>query len=323
MRPIRAPSILALALFGLVASGADAPKPGPPRQIQTGLGIKLVLIPAGTFTMGSPPGEWGRGRNEVPRRKVAITRPFYMSRGEVANGPFLKFVDEMKHKPVEAGESDSMFLYYQRGAGEPKYRNRGPNRADHPAIWVSWYSALRFCNWLSAKEGLKPVYAFESARAAGSPPTVRMAHPYGGGYRLPTEAEWEYAARAGTTTAFSFGDDDRGFRKYAFSYTMEPFSGAMNNEAVHARQPNPWGLHQMHGNVHEWCWDAYAPRYDPNRTTDPLGPDAGQHRVTRGGAMKLPPCFGRSAARMLDEPTSTRYDLGFRVVRSLVPAPQR
>jgi formylglycine-generating enzyme required for sulfatase activity len=181
---------------------------------------------------------------------------------------------------------------------------------------VSWFAACRFCNWLSEKEGRPAVYVFHEAKDKGGPPRVEMARPYEGGYRLPTEAEWEYAARAGTTTAFSFGEDDRRYGEHAHSYVVAAPSGAVGNDAVNARKPNPWGLYQMHGNAHEWCWDWYAPLYDLTRTQDPTGPDAGVFRVNRGGAMRLPPNYGRSAARMMDDPCATRYDLGFRVVCS-------
>ena len=324
MTPLRSSIAVGLCccalLLASVAGAGPTPKPAQAKlpESTNSVGMKLALIPAGKFTMGSAPGEWGRGRNEEPRREVTITRPFYMSRGETGNGQFMKFLEETKYKPVPLGESDSMFLYYQKGKGLPKYRKRAPNRPDHPAIWVSWYAACRFCNWLSKKEGRKPVYVFQKPKKKGRPPEVVMAHPYDGGYRLPMEAEWEYAARAGTTTAFSFGSDDRDFRKHAFSYSTDPYSGGVNNMALHSRTPNPWGLYQMHGNVHEWCWDWYAPGYDPNRTVDPTGPQQGRYRVTRGGAMRLPTAWGRSAARMLDDPTSTRYDVGFRVVRSAV-----
>jgi len=183
---------------------------------------------------------------------------------------------------------------------------------------VSWYAAVRFCNWLSEKEGRPPVYEFAKTEGGGAPAVVSMAHPYGGGYRLPTEAEWEYAARAGTTTAYSFGPDDRDFPQYGFCFYFSPFVGAMSTAASLSATPNPWGLHQMHGNVFEWCWDRYEKVYDVNRTVDPTGPDAGELRIERGGAMRAPPCYGRSAARLMDHPTATRYDLGFRVVRNPV-----
>ena len=295
----------------LAAPANDLPKAQP--EVANSVGMKLAWVRAGQFLMGSRPGEWGRGGNEAPQRRITIARPFYMSRGETTNQQFLAFIEDTKYDPRPLGEADPMFLSYK---DSEKYRSRPPNRPDHPVLWVSWYAACRFCNWLSAKEGLKPVYVFEPAQQQGRPPVVRMAHPYDGGYRLPTEAEWEYAARAGTEAAFSFGDDDRDYADHAYSMQLDTYSGAMNNAPVLSGKPNAWGLHQMHGNVHEWCWDWYAPRYDPNRTTDPAGPDQGVYRVARGGAMKLPTYYGRSAARLMDDPAITRYGTGFRVMRN-------
>ena len=304
--------VAALILCGAAFAGDKRPKP-----VANSLGMKLVHIPAGEFLMGSAPGDWGRGRNEEPQRRIRITRPFLMGAGSVTNKEFLTFVDATKYNPVPLGESDVQFLYYTRGKGKAKYDKLPPNRPDHPILWVSWYSACRFCDWLSRKESLPPVYVFTKPSKKGLAPEVLMARPFDGGYRLPTEAEWEYAARAGTTTAYSFGDNDRLYNRYAFSYYFNPFSGAFNNDAVLARKPNPWGLHQMHGNVADWCWDRYAKRYDPNQVVDPTGAVVGRLRVERGGAIRLPPRYGRSASRMMSHPCTTRFDLGFRVVRNV------
>jgi formylglycine-generating enzyme required for sulfatase activity len=267
--------------------------------------------------MGSPAGEWGRGANEEPQRTISITRPFYMARGEVTNQEFKTFIDATKYNPVPLAESDFQFLYYLTGAGKAKYDSTPTNAPDHAVIWVSWYSACRFCNWLSEKEGLPPVYVFTESKEKGLPPAVAMARPYDGGYRLPTEAEWEYAARAGTTTAFSFGPDDKKFAEYAHYGMLPPYNDPNYRHPVLSGKPNPWGLHQMHGNAFEWCWDFYAKRYDPNQLADPLGPPQGRLRVERGGTGRLPPMYARSAARLMDVPAMTRYDLGFRLVRNV------
>ncbi len=285
-------------------------------EVTNTLGAKLVLIPAGSFTMGSAPGEWGRGANEGPQRHITITRPFYMARGEVTNGEFKAFVDATKYNPIPLAESDFQFLYYLMGEGKAKYDKTPANAPDHAVTWVSWYSACRFCNWLSEKEGLPPVYVFTPAKEKGQPPIVTAQRPYDGGYRLPTEAEWEYAARAGTTTAFSFGVDDKSFSEYAYYGMLPPYNQPDYRRPVLSGKPNAWGLHQMHGNVFEWCWDIYAKSYDPNQLTDPVDPPTGRLRVERGGTGRLGPMYGRSAARLMDVPTMTRYDLGFRVVRN-------
>jgi len=295
------------------AKRADAGLP----QEENSLGMELVLIPAGQFVMGSPAGEWGRGGNEAPQRQVTITRPFYMSRGETTNAQFMEFINATTYNPIPLFESDGQFLYYLTGGGTKKYEGKPESASDNPVLWVSWYSAIRFCNWLSEKEGKTPVYEFRKPPAEGQPASVRMERPYDGGYRLPTEAEWEYAARAGTTTAFSFGPDDKLYSQFAFAHYFSIRTGYRSKTvASTSHKPNPWGLYQMHGNVFEWCWDWYRKVYDKNVTIDPLGPERGELRVERGGAAKLPPCFGRSAARMMDPSVTTRYDLGFRVVRN-------
>ena len=318
--------VLALALtlplgIGRTAHAGAAEKAdaGLPQEANA-IGMELVLTPAGQFVMGSPAGEWGRGVNEAPQRQVTITRRFYMSRGETTNGQFMQFIKATAYNPVPLFESDSQFLYYLTGGGTKKYEGKPESAPGNPVMWVSWYSALRFCNWLSEKEGRPPVYEFGKPEADGRSPSVDMVRPYDGGYRLPTEAEWEYAARAGTTTAFSFGPDDKLYPQYAFAQYFSVRTGYTSKTVPSiSHKPNPWGLYQMHGNVFEWCWDWYAKVYDRNDTVDPLGPRHGELRVERGGAAKLPPCLGRSAARMMDPPVTTRYDLGFRVVRSQQP----
>jgi len=311
---------LSLSLTGTAHAGAaEKAAASLPKEVNT-LGMELVLIPAGQFVMGSPAGEWGRGGNEAPQRQVSITRPFYMSRGETTNGQFMQFVKATAYNPVPLLESDSQFLYYLTGGGKAKYAGKPESAPGNPVLWVSWYSALRFCNWLSEKAGRPAVYEIGKPEANGRSPSADMLRPFDGGYRLPTEAEWEYAARAGTTTAFSFGPDDKLYPQHAFAHYFSVRTGYTSKTVSSlSHQPNPWGLHQMHGNVFEWCWDRYAKIYDRNDTADSLGPPHGHLRVERGGAAKLPPCFGRSAARMMDPPVTTRYDLGFRVVRNQRP----
>lgn len=309
------PAALALSAAVYAADPAPVTAAGL-AETTNSIGTRLVLIPAGSFVMGSPAGEWGRMPNEEPQRKITISRPFYMARGEVTNQEFRTFVEATKYNPIPAGETDFQFLFYLAGAGKAKYDNTPTNAPDHAVTWVSWYSACRFCNWLSEKEGLPPVYVFTESKEKGTPPKVEMARPFDGGYRLPSEAEWEYAARAGTTTAFSFGPDDKDFTKYAYYGLMPPYNDPNCKHPVLSGIPNAWGLHQMHGNVFEWCWDFYAKRYDPYQLTDPFGAPAGEMRVERGGTGRLGPMYARSAARMMDVAPLTRFDLGFRIVRN-------
>jgi formylglycine-generating enzyme required for sulfatase activity len=153
-----------------------------------------------------------------------------------------------------------------------------------PAEYVSWDDAVDFCKQATRKTGRS--------------------------IRLPTEAEWEYACRAGGARSFSFGDDDRDLAKHAW------FRGNSDRctHTVGEKLPNAWGLYDMHGNVAEWCADRYAPKYDENTKTDPQGPSAGQFRVVRGGAWLSEAKQCRSAARDWRLPGHRFSFLGFRVV---------
>jgi formylglycine-generating enzyme required for sulfatase activity len=159
---------------------------------------------------------------------------------------------------------------------------RGGGSDTRPAVNVSWYEAKAFCD----------------------------AH----GWRLPTEAEWEYAARAGTATAWSFGDDERLLGEYA--WFGEDFGGAPH--PVGTKKPNPWGLYDMHGNAWEWVADWYGP-YSREAQVDPGGPSAREYRVLRGGAFGVPPRFLRSAYRFRFQPSFRFRDVGFRCARSSHP----
>ena len=168
---------------------------------------------------------------------------------------------------------------------------------DCPATGVSWEDATEFCKKLTATE-----------RKSGKLKTNEE-------YRLPTEAEWEYACRAGTTTTFSFGDDERQLGEYAWFDGNADNTGEDYAHKVGLKKPNPWGLHDMHGNVWEWCSDWYGIALSGG--TDPIGPEEGSGRVLRGGSWRDSPGFCRSANRNLSGIPSSRNDfLGFRVARS-------
>jgi formylglycine-generating enzyme required for sulfatase activity len=162
-----------------------------------------------------------------------------------------------------------------------------------PVEQVSWDNAVEFCAKLSAL------------------PAERKA---GRVYRLPTEAEWEYACRAGATTNYSFGDDESWLGYHGW------FDGNSENQthAVGQKQPNPWGLYDMHGNVWEWCADWYG-SYPGGSVTDPRGPNSGSDRVNRGGSWSSNALNCRSAFRFRDSPGSRYIILGFRLALSSVP----
>ena len=169
---------------------------------------------------------------------------------------------------------------------------------------VSWIDAIAFCNKLSEQEGLKPYYALGAVVRSG-----------GTGYRLPTEAEWEYACRAGSTTRYGFGDTPERLGEFAW---YGGNSGGKTHR-VGQKLPNDWGLYDMRGNVNEWCWDWFDEGYyGRSPAADPLGPSLGALRVIRGPGCHAPPRFYRAANRGGRAPDTKIDSIGFRVAR--VPA---
>jgi formylglycine-generating enzyme required for sulfatase activity len=268
----------------------------------------MVAIPGGVFRMGSPESEKGRGRDEGPQRPVRI-RPFWMGRTEVT--------------------WDEYDLYFKRGQSErdnqvalakdvdaitrptPPYpdETRGYGREGYPVLGISHHAAMEYCRWLSRTTGKA--------------------------YRLPTEAEWEWAARAGTTTPYHFGDDPKKLGDYGWF-------ARNSNETTHPvgkKKPNPWGLYDICGNVAEWCLDhyrrdSYATFSHRRATLGPvLLPTANRFsHVARGGSFEDEAPLCRSAARRASEPSWNKIDpdkpkslwwlwnadfVGFRVVRAV------
>ena len=193
---------------------------------------------------------------------------------------------------------------YESLTGMNPSRFKGPDR---PVERVSWTSAAKYCNLRSLREGFRSCYDAET-----------LACDFGAdGYRLPTEAEWEYVCRAGTKAAYSFGGDPVRLGEFAWFK-------ANANDATHPggqKRPNPWGLHDMHGNVAEWCNDAYGEGYYQERQgADPRGPATGEKRVLRGGSWRSGADRSGSAARAAEPPgfadVCFGYEAyGFRCVR--------
>jgi len=235
------------------------------------LGMKFVLIPAGSFMMGSPISEKTVGRGEVPQHRVEISKPFFLQTREVTQSQW---------KAVMGTEP-------WKGKKEVK-----ANCPSCPAVYISYLDIQEFIKRLNQKE--------ETAR-----------------YRLPTEAEWEYACRAGSETAYSFGDDPKQLDKYAWHAGNAYAKGEAYAHAVERKRPNAWGLYDMHGNVWEWCSDWYGEEYylhSPAR--DPKGPPSSKFgRVLRGGSFSFYPPALRSATR-IPGGQSNRFlrDAGFRLV---------
>ena len=280
-------AVLAAAL--LAAPGLDSKGSEPiPKEITIQIGenvsMKLALIPAGKFMMGSPDSEKGHLLRESPQHEVTISKPFYMGATEVTQAQY----------EAVMGTNPSHF-----------------KGATNPVDMVSWNDATEFCKKLSEK--------------------TRQA------VRLPTEAEWEYACRGGSKTAFCFGDAEEGLGDYAWY-------SANSGETTHPvgqKKPNAWGLYDMHGNVWEWCSDWFGEEYAAGQAADPAGPatgtlhgtsggvvglviaeppgpEKGSLRVLRGGGwFSLFPQYYRSAYRYGNLPDFRFFHFGFRVAVSV------
>jgi formylglycine-generating enzyme required for sulfatase activity len=280
-----APVLCALLLPAPSAlDGAPAPT-GLRKKLTNSIGMKLVRIPSGRFTMGSPDGEAGREAMEGPRHRVEITRPFYLGVYEVTQGEYQKVM----------GSNPS---YYRAGGGFAA-RVRGLNTSRFPVENVDWHDSVKFCEKLSALPREK------AARRK---------------YRLPTEAEWEYACRAGAREHVPFAFGKSLSSRQANFDGNQPYGGAPTGTSlgravqVGSYKPNVWGLYDMHGNVWEWTADwyqAYSDRRDLTR--DPTGAATGTNRIFRGGSWTNPGSWCRTAKRYQAGPTAKNYLIGFRV----------
>ncbi len=297
------------------------------------VGMTLVLVPAGEFVMGAdePASETRKAfpwtipellPRESPAHRVRITKPFYMGRCEVTLGQFRAFVDDA-HRKIDSENGETMTGYGPKGdiIESTAFRPWSPGwkiADDHPAGYVSWNDAVAYCSWLSKKEGKT--------------------------YRLPTEAEWEYACRAGTRTRWSCGNDpeelvkvantpdadrgalypngkttiydDQGGKIGTMPYPfLKGHDGFAWTAPVGSFEPNAFGLCDMHGNSWEWCSDWLGEDYYAHSPVDdPKGPPTGENRVSRGGGFDNAPETTRSARRDGGTPESHDCHDGFRVV---------
>lgn len=295
----------------LKVAGADAKtesemKPYAEIIEHTELTIEMVPIKGGEFLMGSPNDEDDREEDEGPQRSVKVA-PFWMGKCEITWDQYDVWneeVDQRMRKMLSIKPTPRDLAVDGVSKPTEPYTDMsfGMGREDYPAICMTQHAARTYCQWLSAKTGRY--------------------------YRLPTEAEWEYACRAGTSTAYSFGDDADELEDHAWF-----FDNSDSYHRVGQKKPNPWGLHDMHGNVSEWVLDQYTPYDSLKESVDPLAiPKTLYPRVVRGGGWDDDPEVLRSAARKASsdewkdqdpqEPRSIWYhtdalSVGFRIVRPL------
>ncbi|HWA26801.1 MAG TPA: formylglycine-generating enzyme family protein [Lacunisphaera sp.] len=267
----------------------------------------FVVIPAGFFVAGSPESEPERSPNETPHR-VMLTHPFELATTQVTVAQFGAFARETGHRTAAEtqgwayGAWDKTANAWTKLPGK-SWRDPGfAQTGDHPVVCVTWHDATAFCTWLSRKEGRT--------------------------YRLPTEAEWEYACRAGNSSPYPWGDkpdDGKGWANCSDLDTTALFTlfpgfnwrdGFQYTAPVASFRANAWGLHDMIGNVLQWCGDWYGD-YPVGAVKDPTGPSEGKERILRGGAFIYGPRHCRSAFRGRNLPDFQNFYVGFRVVREI------
>ena len=273
-------TVLVISALAALSTSVFAQQTQPP-------GIEMVTIKGGEYMMGSPDQEFERQKDEV-QHKVKVN-DFELSRYEV-----------------------SQALYRDVMGSNPSAHSGG----NLPVENISWFDAVRFCNALSQLEGLTEAYTITEKDGQVEVSWNRAAN----GYRLPTEAEWEYAARAGTVTPFNTGENISA--QEANYYGTYPYkdgrSQLYRSETVPVTsfKGNAWGLFNMHGNVWEWCWDRYG-RYNAQTLADnPTGADVGRYRVNRGGGFND---FGkhlRSAYCAAHNPDNKTFNIGMRLARN-------
>ncbi len=350
-----------MLLLAAALAGCSAPPPAPPPavaappaqavvqapalpQADSGaaftdrLGMRFVRVPAGEFMMGSAESPQALAKafphaerrrltdlaDEQPVHRVRLTRDFWLGAHEVTVGQFRQFVQASGYVPESVRDGSGAYGFNprydpsrtQRGdlfeGRDPRYSWQNPGFAQtdaHPVVNVTWNDAVAMARWLSEREGVT--------------------------YRLPTEAEWEYAARAGSRTRYPGGDDPQVLLRSANTFDRETAlrwprwrdqaghgsDGHAFTAPVGSYAPNAFGLYDMIGNVWEWCADWYAEDYyRRSPTDDPAGPASGKVRVRRGGSWHTWPLYARVAFRNWNTPETRYVLLGFRLLREQGPA---
>ena len=296
------------------ASSADEMKAYDELLEHTTVKLRMLPIPGGTFQMGSPKDEEDRKDDEGPQHEVKV-EPFWMAETETTWNAYEVWmfdldVQRRKILKIDANQRDKAADEYQISQPTEPYMNMdfGMGKRGYPAICMTQLAARTFCDWLTEKTGRY--------------------------YRLPTEAEWEYACRAGTKTAYSWGDSVDDIDDYAWFY--DNTDDGASYKKVKKKKPNPWGLYDMHGNVAEWVLDQYDPAYyksfESVADNPLLIPTKLYPRVVRGGSYYDDPDLLRSSARVASHPDWKKQDpqipksiwyhtdatyVGFRIVRPL------
>jgi formylglycine-generating enzyme required for sulfatase activity len=286
--------------------------------LRNSIGMSIARVPAGEFLMGAPDSDDDAQKTERPRHKVRISRPFYLGIHEVTVGQFRAFVRETGYQTGAETDGNGSSGFNSALPGfeydKPGYtwKNLGWKQDEnHPVLNVSWHDATAFCRWLTKKENKT--------------------------YRLPTEAEWEYACRAGGQARFITGDSSEELKRIAnvqdkslvdkkprfsnsddASYLTKPVGwndGHAFSAPVGTFRPNGMGLYDMLGNAAEWCHDWYdKDYYRTSPLNDPMGPETGTARVVRGGAFLHQARHCRVSHRIAGTPSYRNYIIGFRVL---------
>ena len=297
----------------------SAAVPTPKEITSKSAGMKLALIPAGTFQMGSSAADVKAAmqadsnfkeeyaKAEQPQHTVKISKPFYMGMYEVTQGEYESVM----------GTNPSWFS--KTGGGKDAVS--GLNTSKFPVEMVSWFDAVEFCNKLSVQDGLQAYYTLSNVeRASGSIKSATVSTTSGNGYRLPTEAEWEYACRAGSTTLWHTGNTVATLNEAGWwgAYVTPAGNSEKRTNRVGQKTKNAFGLYDMHGNVWEWCFDVcdesvYGKR--SGTTLDPLVTSGSEYRVLRGGSWLDYARHTRAAFRGRYNPGIRDDYSGFRVVR--------
>jgi formylglycine-generating enzyme required for sulfatase activity len=248
---------------------------------------EMIRVPGGSFQMGDTVGDGDS--DERPVHTVTLSA-FSIGKYEVTQG-----------------------LYESVMGYNPSYFNGYTNSSNRPVEQVTWFDAAEFCNKLSVKERLQPVYAINGRTPAEGYPITSatvIADWSKNGYRLPTEAQWEYAAKGGNGSPGNYtyaGSDNR------FEVAWFEGNGEAYTRSVGTKKPNGLGIYDMSGNVWEWCWDLYG-SYSNEAQTDPAGASSGSFRMSRGGSWFYSAEYARSAYRYYFTPSDRNYFLGFRLV---------